>query len=45
MKNVLLRTIAAIDETRKAFRSKQLEDIKKELVRTLQEEMQAQVGQ
>jgi hypothetical protein len=38
--SVLLGTIAAIDETRKAFRSRQLEDLKKELVRTLQEEME-----
>lgn len=37
--SVLLETIAVMDETRKAFKSKQLETLRKELARILREEM------
>jgi hypothetical protein len=37
--SVLLETIAVMDETRKAFKSRQLETLRKDLARILQDEM------
>jgi hypothetical protein len=39
--SVLLNAIGVIEDTRKAFKSRQLESLKKELARILQEELKA----
>ena len=39
--SVLLDAIAAMDETRKAFKSRQLENLRKEFARLLQEELKS----
>lgn len=39
--SVLLEAIAAMDETRKAFKSRQLEILRKEFARLLQEELKS----
>ncbi len=39
--SVLLQAIEVMDETRKAFKSRQLEGLRKEFVRILQEEMES----
>jgi hypothetical protein len=40
--SVLLHSVGVIEETRKAFKSKQLEGLKKEFSRILQEEMKTE---